>query len=172
MKTKVFFTVLTAIIFSVSVFAQKVPQAQKNLAQFAGKWSSADIQLTLGDKTYGGEYTFDCVAVNDNTGILAHEKFVSPELGTMLGENLLGIDPNLQQVHLYSIDNMGTAHDHCGYWIDDHHLFVQYQGTVEGKMYVEQIDIVFQSAGKMSLKLTAMLNGESFELVKGSFVKK
>ncbi len=172
MKTKVLLSAMIGIAISFSAFTQEVPQAQKNMAQFVGKWSSSDIQLTLGDKTYGGEYTLDCVAVNNNTGILAHEKFVSPELGTMLGENLLGFDPNLQQMHLYSIDNMGTAHDHCGYWIDDHHLFVQYQGPVEGKMCLEQIDMVFHSDGKMSLKLTAMLNGESFKLVKGSFVKK
>ncbi len=171
MKTKVLLTILLAAAVSFSSHSQEMPQAQKNIMKFVGKWTSTDIKLTLGDKTYGGDYTFDCVAVNGNTGILAHEKFVSAELGTMLAENLLGYDPNLQQVHIYTIDNMGTAHDHVGYWIDDNHLFVQYQGVVEGKIYLEQIDMVFQGPNKMALNLTAMQNGEVFQKAKGTFTK-
>lgn len=139
--------------------------------QFVGKWVSSDIKLTMGGKTYGGKYTFDCSAVNMNTGIIAHEHFENSEMGHMMGENLLGYDPNLQQVHLYSIDNMGTAHDHYGFWIDNHHLFLQYQGVVEGKMYVEQIDMVFKDQNTMQLKLSAMLNGEIFETANGIFTK-
>lgn len=170
MKTKLVLAMLTGMVISFSARAQEQPQAQKNLMQFVGKWTSNDAKLTMGSKTYTGPYTFDCSAVNENTGILAHEKFVSAEMGTMLGENLLGYDPNLQQIHLYSIDNMGTTHDHVGYWIDNTHLFVQYQGVVEGKIYLEQIDMVFQG-NKLTLELKAMLNGETFEQAKGTFVK-
>jgi hypothetical protein len=171
MRAKRFLMILGGIAFSISVIAQEIPAAQKNLMQFVGKWKSTDIKLTMGGKTYGGEYTFDCSAVNMNTGILAHEHFANEELGHMMGENLLGYDPNLGEVHLYSIDNMGTAHDHYGFWIDDHHLFVQYQGVVEDQMYVEQIDMVFKDQNTMQLNLTAMLNGELFEKAIGTFKK-
>ena len=171
MKKKSLFMMLACLVIGFSALAQEMPQAQQNLMQFVGKWVSTDIKLTIGENTYGGEYTFDCSAVNMNTGILAHEHFSNSELGHMMGENLLGYDPNLQQVHLYSIDNMGTAHDHSGYWIDNKHLFVQYQGVVDGKMYVEQIDMVFTSANTMKLNLTAMLNGELFEKAEGTFKK-
>jgi len=171
MKAKMVLALLTVMVISLSAWTQEQAQAQKNLMQFVGKWKSTDVKFTMGGKTYTGDYTFDCSAVNNNTGILAHEKFVNAEMGTMLGENLFGYDPNLQQMHLYSIDNMGTAHDHVGYWIDDKHLFVQYQGVVDGKMYVEQIDMVFQSPDKMTLKLIGMLNGEVFEEAKGTYVK-
>jgi hypothetical protein len=170
MKTKTILALITGMVISLSAWTQEQPQAQKNLMQFAGKWKSSDVKLTMGGKTYTGEYTFDCSAVNGNTGIVAHEKFVNAELGTMLAENLVGYDPNLQQVHIYTIDNMGTTHDHAGYWIGNNHLFVQYQGVMEGKMYLEQIDLVFQD-NKMMLSLKAMLNGEIFEQAKGSFVK-
>lgn len=170
MRTKTFWTLLTGLVISLSALAQEQPQAQKNLAQFVGKWSSPDIKMTIAGKTYTGQYTFDCEPVNENTGIIAHEKFVNSELGTMLAENLVGYDPNLQQMHIYTIDNMGTTHDHVGYWIDNNHLFVEYQGVMEGKIYVEQIDMVFQD-NKMTVKLNAMLNGEVFEQAKGSFVR-
>jgi hypothetical protein len=171
MKNKMLWIVLAGMVISSTAFTQEQPMAQKNLMQFNGKWKSSDFNLTMGDKNYGGEYSFDCAMVNMNTGIIAHEKFVNKEMGTMMAENLVGFDPNLKQIHIYTIDNMGTAHDHYGYWIDEHHLFVEYQGVVEGKMYVEQIDIVFQTADKWVLKLTAMLNGEIVEQAKGSFVK-
>ena len=70
--------------------------------KFVGKWKSTDVLLTAGDQTFSGTYTFDCSAVNMNTGILAHEKFVSEEMGTMVAENLMGFDPNLKQMHLYT----------------------------------------------------------------------
>lgn len=163
--------VIAVIIPLCVTIAQEKPEAEKNLMQFIGKWKLTDAKYTIGSETITGIYTFDCMAVNDNTGILAHEKFVSKESGTMLGENLFGYDPNTGLVHLYSIDNMGTAHDHYGYWIDKNHLFVQYQGVMEGKIYVEQIDLKFSAPDKMELKLTGMLNGMIYTSASGTFIK-
>jgi hypothetical protein len=170
MKAKTFLLGLAGMVYGLSVLAQEMPAAQKNLMQFAGNWVCKNPKLIMGGKTYSGVYSFNCSAVNMNTGIIAHEKFVTAEL-TMVAENLIGYDPNLQQVHLYTIDNMGTAHDHIGYWIDERRLYLQYQGVVEGKMYVEQIDMVFKDANTLQLKLTAMLNGEIFETAEGIFLK-
>ena len=170
MKTRQVFYMLVLAVCSVSAFAQGIPEAQKNLMQFVGKWTCKNPTLNIAGKNYDGEYSFDCEAVNMNTGIIAHEKF-SNETLNLIGENLIGYDPNLQQVHLYSIDNLGTAHDHYGYWIDDRHLFVQYQGVVEGKMYVEQINMIFKDPNTFALNLTGMLNGEIFEKAEGTFMK-
>jgi len=171
MKHKMFWIMVTVMGIGSSVFAQDQPQSQMNIMQFVGKWKSTDVVLSAGDQTFTGVYTFDCSAVNMNTGILAHEKFVSEEMGTMMAENLMGYDPNLQQIHLYTIDNFGTAHDHIGYWIDNNHMFLEYQGVVEGKVYLEQIDIRFKDENTMVLKSTAMLNGEVFQKATGTFTK-
>ena len=171
MKTKQLIMMLAAMLISSYVIAQEMPAGQKNLMQFKGKWKSTDIKMTMGGKTYGGEFVVECEAVNGNTGIHASEKFTNDELGTMLAEDLFGYDPNLQQIHMYTIDNMGTTHDHVGYWIDDHHLFVEYQGVVEGKMYVEQVDMVIANANTMNFKLTGMLNGETVQTAVGTYKK-
>ncbi|MGW8316454.1 MAG: hypothetical protein ACWGNV_12695 [Bacteroidales bacterium] len=171
MKQKMLWIMITGMVIGSTVFAQDQPQAQKNLMQFVGKWKSTDIQMVIGGETYGGVYTFDCSAVNMNTGVLAHEKLVSEQLGTMMAENLLGYDPNLQLLHLYTIDNFGTAHDHFGEWIDSKHMFLQYQGVLEGKVYLEQLDIVFNDPNTMVLNMTAMLNGEIFQQASGTFTK-
>jgi hypothetical protein len=171
MKAKKLFTMMAILFVSLTVIAQEMPAAQKNLMQLVGTWTSTDIKMTMGGKTYGGEFVVKCEAVNGNTGIHASEKFTNDELGTMLAEDLFGYDPNLQQIHMYTIDNMGTTHDHVGYWIDDHHLFVEYQGVVEGKMYVEQVDMVIANANTMNFKLTGMLNGEIVQSATGTYKK-
>lgn len=167
MKGKAIFIFL---FLSISIFSQALPEAQKNLMQFVGKWVDRNPKVMMEGKTYQGEYSFDCTSVNSGTGILAHEKFINDEAG-FSGENLFGYDPNLQQVHLYSVDNTGTAHDHYGYWVNDKHLFVQYQGTAGGKMYVEQINMIFKDANTMVVKLKGMLNGEIFGEFEGTFIK-
>ena len=171
MKTKSVLIILLLVILNITAFAQGPSAAQKNLMQFAGFWKLDNAKFMVGDKTLTGVYTFDCSSVCDNTGILAHEKFITSESGTMLGENLLGYDPNTGLTHLYSIDNTGTTHDHYGYWINNNHLFVQYQGIVDGKMYVEQINMMFDGPDKMNLQLIGMLNGETFEKAEGTFLK-
>jgi len=171
MKNKMLWIMVTGMVISSPVFTQEAPQQLSNMMKFVGKWKSTDVLLTAGDQTFSGTYTFDCSAVNMNTGILAHEKFVSEEMGTMVAENLMGFDPNLKQMHLYTIDNFGTTHDHIGYWVDDKHLFLQYQGVVDGKVYLEQIDIRFKDANTMALNSTAMLNGEIFQKATGTFTK-
>lgn len=159
------------VMFGLTVFPQEKSEAQKNIMQFVGNWKLENARMTVGGQKLTGVYTFNCSAVCDNTGILAHEKFVTNETGTMIGENLLGYDPNTGLIHLYSIDNMGTTHDHYGYWINKNHLFVQYQGIVDGKIYLEQINMTFTSPDKLELKLVGMMNGKAYSMFDGTFTK-
>lgn len=171
MKTLRLFMILAGLVLNIAVVAQEMPAGQKNLMQMEGKWVCKNAVINMGGKDYTGEFSVECVAINNNTGIRAQEKFTNEEIGTMRAQDLFGYDPNLQQVHMYTIDNMGTTHDHVGYWIDDHHLYLQYQGVLEGKMYVEQLDMLIKDANTMHFKLTAMLNGEIFQKAELTFVK-
>ena len=162
---------MLVIIITGLLSAQKISSEQQNLSQMTGKWLAKKAVLMIDGKSYSGEYSLESLPVNMNTGLLVHEKFSNDELGSMIGEDLLGFDPNQKQIHLYSIDNTGTCHDHYGYWIDNKHLFVQYQGVVEGKMFVEQIHILNETPEKMRLKLTGMLNGDIFEEADVTFIK-
>lgn len=167
---KLFLCLLAVFVLGAATFAQEVPEAQKNLLKFEGKWVCKNPKMMMGEDQFSGEYTFDCELVNEGTGVLAHEKFVGEDF-TMLGENLMGYDPNLKQVHLYSIDNMRTTHDHVGYWTDSNSLYVQYQGIVEGKEYLEQIWMDFPDENIMSVKLHGSHNGELVENFEAVFQK-
>lgn len=92
-------------------------------------------------------------------------------MGTISGINICGYDPNLKQIHLYSLDNTGTSHDHAGYWINNKHLFVEYQGVQDGKIYLEQINMIFNSPNEWTINLVGVQNGKVTQKVSGTFKK-
>ena len=159
------------LLHSASVADQEPAQAQKNLPQFVGKWESKNASIEMDGKTIHTNYHTDFKTAADGTGITMHEWFTAEGLGQYVGENIVGYDPNTGQIHWYSIDNTGTCHDHYGYWINNKHLFVQYQGVVDGKMYVEQLDMEFISATEMHIKIVGMINGTVTQRIDGTFKK-
>lgn len=167
---------LILIIFTYSgisvVLAQELPQAQKNLQRFVGNWVCKNISLTIGDKTYGGEYSFNCKSAIDGKGIYAEESYENIDLGKMHGLNIAGYDPNLQNIHWYTIDNQGTCHDHIGYWTDKDHFYMQYQGIVDGTVFVEKFFFSFLNDNKLEFKLVGENNGVVTQKSSGEFVKK
>lgn len=167
---------MIAVIFAYSgisvVLGQELPQAQKNLQRFVGNWVCKNISLTIGDKTYGGEYSFNCKTAIDGKGIYAEESYENTDLGKMHGLDMAGYDPNLQNIHWYTIDNQGICHDHIGYWTDKDHFYMEYQGIVEGTVYVEKIYFSFLSDNKVEFKLIGENNGVVTQKGFGEFVKK
>jgi hypothetical protein len=152
--------------------AQELPEAQKNLQRFVGNWECKNASMTLGDKIFSGPYFINCKSVIDGKGIYVEERFENAELGNLNGLNIVSYDPNLQNIHWYSIDNQGTCHDHTGYWTDKDHLYMQYQGIVEGTIFVEKIYFTFFSDNKLEFKLTGENNGVVTQKGTGEFVKK
>jgi hypothetical protein len=127
--------------------------------------------MVLGDKPYTGSFYFNAVSVLEGKGIYADEGFDHPELGSMRGLNLMSFDPNLNIIHWYTIDDRGTCHDHLGYWTDDNTFYAQYQGIVEGKIYVEKIYFSFENNDRISFRLVGEMNGIVSESMSGIFKK-
>ncbi len=148
------------------------PEAVQRMLRFAGHWETNEAKITMGDRHFTMPYSADFTAVNDGTGLLMQETATVPGVGQLKGMNLLGWDPNLEQVHLYSIDNLGTCHDHSGYWTSGNELFLEYQGIQEGKIYMEQIRITLVDNDHLRLRLVSQLNGGTNELIDGTFVRK
>lgn len=156
---------------NASAQAPETPEPVKHMLKLVGRWEATDVKLTLGDKTYITPYHITCTAINDGTGLLMEEGANIPGLAELKGCNLMGWDPNLQQIHLYSVDNLGTCHDHTGYWKSPDELYVQYDGVIEGQMYSERIWITLKG-NTMHMKLIGELNGGPYELIEGTFTRK
>jgi hypothetical protein len=154
------------------VNAQELPAAQKDLQRFVGNWVCKNISMTIGDKTYGGEYSFNCKSAIDGKGIYAEESYENVDLGKMHGLDMAGYDPNLKNIQWYTIDNQGTCHDHIGYWTDKDHFYMQYQGIANGTAFVEKLYFNFLSDNKMEFKMIGENNGVVSEKSSGEFVKK
>jgi hypothetical protein len=170
--------VLIASVISfaaIRTYAQEkepeMPAGVKNLMKFLGYWE-ANATLTLEGKTYKVLYWFNCKQTADGNGIYADEGFSNPELGTMKGANLVGFDPFDAKIKWFSIDNMGTTHEHVGDWLTPDHLFVEHFGTRDGKKYVEKNDFIFNGKDELVSKLVGTLDGVETERGEGVFKKK
>jgi hypothetical protein len=148
-----------------------IPVPVQNLKKFIGRWEAV-ASLTMEGKTYKGPYWVDCKMTADGNGIYADEGFSNPEMGTMKGSNLAGFDPIDSKIKWFSVDNMGTAHEHTGDWKSPDHLYIEYYGIHDGKKYVEAIDFVFKNDKELDFKLVSTLDGVETERGEGIFHKK
>lgn len=179
MKTLFFKTVFVAIIMScittISLKAQEkkseVPADIQNLMKFIGKWE-ANVIFTLEGKAYNVMYWVNGKKTSDGNGLYADEGFTHPELGTLKGANLAGFDPYESKIKWFSVDNMGTAHEHVGVWQTPDHLYIEHNGVREGKKYIEKIDFIFKSKDELDFKIIATLDGVEIENGVGIFRKK
>lgn len=177
MKSLLKFT-LPAIVLSVVTMTSdaqemkpEVPMAVQNLMKFVGDWE-AKATLSMEGKTYHVEYMVSCKKTSDGNGLYADEWFTNPDLGTLKGANLAGYDPYDKKIKWFSVDNMGTTHEHTGEWKTPDHLFIEHAGMREGKKYVEKIDFHFMGENELHFKLAATLNGVDAEKAEGVFRKK
>jgi hypothetical protein len=151
--------------------ATPVPVPVQNLMKFVGRWE-ADATLSSEGKTVQVNYWVDCKSTADGNGIFADEGFTSPEMGTLSGADLAGFDPFDGKVKWFSVDNMGTAHEHKGEWLTPDHLVIQFDGLRDGKKYVEKIDFTFKGNDALDFKLVGTLDGLEVEKGSGLFHKK
>lgn len=169
---------LLAIILAFAgnnLYAQEMkletPEAVKNLMKFLGDWQ-AKATLTMEGKTYTVDYRVSCKKTSDGSGLYADEILTSPDLGTIKGANLAGYDPFDKKVKWFSVDNMGTTHEHVGDWKSPDHLFIQHVGMRDGKKYVENIDFHVMGTDEIHFMLAATLDGATAEKAEGIFHKK
>lgn len=167
----VFFLVLAGITSEAQEMKTETPDEVKNLMKFLGNWE-ARATLTMEGKTYTVDYMVSCTKTADGNGLYADEWFTSPDLGTMKGADLAGYDPFDKKVKWFSVDNMGTTHEHVGGWQSPDHLFIQHVGMHDGKKYVENIDFHFMGTNQIHFMLAATLDGAEAEKAEGIFHKK
>lgn len=151
--------------------AQEMPQALKNTMRFEGSWQGEATYTTEG-KTYNFPYYFDFKKAADGKGLYADEWFDSPELGHLQAADLLGYNANDGKIHIFTVDNFGTTHDHLCTWKGADHFYMEANETIEHKRYVEKIDVIFQGNDAFTLSLIASLDGKETERLSATFARK
>ena len=131
----------------------------KRFAPYAGKFEGQLI-MTQGGKTVTAKVKSKNSMISDDWGFLVEEVATMPDGGQYKSHNVMGYDGGGKKVHIFSVTNAGETHDHKGDWKDAKTLFTQYDGTWEGKPYVEKITLTFHSPDSYSVSWSATSGGK------------
>jgi|WetSurMetagenome_2_1015567.scaffolds.fasta_scaffold871407_1 hypothetical protein len=174
MKAKIFF-ILTMISFSMIIVlrvnaqenVQKIDQGILNFSKYLGKWHS-NVTFKSEGKTENMDYTIEYSSIADGHGVYMEETAKSPE-GLYKCGNMAGYDPYAKKLHWYSVDNMGTAHDHAFSWLAPDHFTLLHKSMRNGKEYTEKVDCRFTSDKSCDMVYVATLGGKETERMEGKF---
>lgn len=153
---------------TISVPDSSLPVQVKNLMKFLGHWES-DATLTLEGKPYKVIYKFYGKQTANGSGLNMDEGFSHPEVGTMIGANLAGLNPYDSKIHWFSVDNMGTTHEHIGSWLTPDHLYLEHNSIQEGKPFQEKLDLTFHDKDTWDINCFSTLDGKETARLIGIF---
>jgi hypothetical protein len=172
-KQKLVLLALGSALLGVLPAQDKMPEqpaALEFLLGLEGKWQ-ATATMKSREKSSTFQYFSDFRRTADGHGLVMDESAELPDMGKMQGTNLIGYAPFDGNIHWFSVDNMGTAHDHVGKMVDKDHFRMVHHSTREGKEYHEDIDVIRKGPKEVSLKVVSTLDGKVQETVEGVFVE-
>jgi hypothetical protein len=162
------------VLVSVS-YAQSetppTPEILKRVLTLEGKWE-AKVSMQIGGRSYSFRYFMHYRKTADGNGLYMDESATIPDVGKLIGGNIIGYDPYDKKLHWFSVDNFGTTHDHIGQLVDNDHLRLVHESQREGKIYKEEIDFLWKSPKQLHVKLVGTLDGQIEETLEGTFVRK
>jgi hypothetical protein len=175
MKLLTIVLLIALCIVSKTTYAQTetppTPEILKRVLSLEGKWEAKGY-MQMGGKSYSFRYFMHYRKTADGNGLYMDENATIPGVGKLIGGNIIGFDPFEQKLHWFSVDNLGTTHDHIGELIDKNHLRLIHESQREGKTYREEIDFVWKSPKEVYVKLIGTLDGKTEEVLEGTFVRK
>jgi len=170
--TLIGFAVLTATLVNAQNAAKvKVPQPVEQMLRWQGKWEGK-VNIQANGKAYQSTYYADFRKTADGNGLYMDEHCNIPGFADLFGANLIGYDPYDGKIHWYSVDNLGSTHEHVGQFNDSNHFYMEHNSLQQGKAYVEKISVDFVDANTLLLKITATLDGNVQEIVEAKFKRK
>jgi hypothetical protein len=170
LKFNLFILSLVGILPSLT--AQEMPKDLTNMMKFLGNWEASNAVMTMGGKEYKFTYYSNFEKTANGSGLLMHEWADVPELGKFDGENLIGYDPVKKELLWYTVDNVGTTHEHTITWNSDQEMHLEHNGIRDGKPYKEQGTAIFRDPNTVELNIVETLDGKEQSTMKAVFKKK
>ncbi|MEI6274402.1 MAG: hypothetical protein WCP08_00370 [Prolixibacteraceae bacterium] len=175
-KMKTFFGVAAIVMLSYSVNAQtgtpEKPEVLKKILAMTGNWEGTGT-MKEGGNTTNFPYILNVKKTAAGTGILALEEADIPGMGKMIGTNIAGYNSEEGLIHWYTIDNMGTTHDHLGKLVDKNHFQMVYEiKTKDNKAFKELIDVIFDGTDKLNMNLVITVDGQEQVVETASLTRK
>lgn len=150
--------------------APAMPEAVTNLNKLNGEWK-ANVSSTMGDKTVQFDYTVRCTPVAGGRGSYWEEYGIDPVMGELRSSDLLGYNQVDKKLHCYTVDNMGTTIDQICEWKSPDHLYIEYNGMMNGKPLINKMDLILKGDDEMSFTGTSVVEGKTQWSGSGTFHK-
>jgi hypothetical protein len=150
--------------------ATAIPDQVKKLDKFVGSWKG-DLVYSHDNAQDRMTSTMTFKTVSGGFGVYADETSASPTLGTMKGADLMGYDPYTKEIHCFTVDNMGTTHDHICQWKSDNEFYLEHSSTRDGKKYQEKIYCTFKGTNEIVYKADIYLDGKLTESTTGNYTR-
>ncbi|MBK8501279.1 MAG: DUF1579 family protein [Saprospiraceae bacterium] len=140
------------------------------LSNLDGHWQAL-VKITIGQEQSETMYYADFSTTSDGQAVLMKEESDIPNVGKLHGTNLIGFDPNDGKIHWFTVDNLGTTHEHIGSFSNQHHFVMARHSMQNGKNYKEDISMHLKGSDNLDLKVTATIDGVIQEIIEGTFVR-
>ena len=171
MKNQLHYGIAVALMFAFNVASAQIPQQWERTLQFEGVWSGL-AELNLGGQIFNVVYNTDFKLVIDGNGMTMDEGFSDPNLGELKGANLIGYSPTDDQIHWFSVDNFGTAHEHTGTWLNPRHFYMVHQSVQGGLVFAEYIHFRMRANNtRIVVTLVATLGPDTIQTIEGTLYK-
>jgi hypothetical protein len=138
------------------------PESVKKLYYFDGKWQGK-ATMTMNGQSQTFDYFMDMKKDANGWGLAYHEKGLIPNAPPYMGFGAITTDLNDNMIHIFTVSNYGDVHDHKGSWIDDKRFKLQYNGTMEGKPMVEDMECEVLGKDKWKVYDKVTVGGEVFQ---------
>jgi len=139
--------------------APRPPEAIQRLATLAGRFEGT-ASYTVDGKTMQFTLHHENRVAANGFALECIESADSPELGHYASVNIFGFDPGRGQLHLYTVDNLGDAHDHIGNWLGDRDAYFRQEGVVDGKPEIEEIPFTMVSPNEYRFRSIVTVAGQ------------
>jgi hypothetical protein len=143
------------------------PLALEKLMKLEGHWVG-EARAVIEGKSYALTYHADFRRTRDGSGVQMTEWFDSSDLGAFRGENLVGFDPFTGKIRWFSVDNMGTTHEHVGDWTSDTRFAMEHSGQRKGKRYFEKVSLELRGDA-LAIQIVGTLGGKPADELTGTF---
>jgi len=173
MKTIIFLLLSQVFYYDYSLFAQNgtdISVSWKTMLRLEGLWTGP-CNMILDSKSYQIKYSLNFRSILNGIGMQMDENFQHTELGSYQGTNLIGYDPNEKIIHWFSVDNMGTTHNHIIRWINVNRIEMEHQSVQNGKKYTEQAFIQFRNDQTFEMQLIAKSDNKTVQELTGTLSK-
>jgi hypothetical protein len=136
------------------------PEQIRKLGAIVGTFEGA-ATMTMEGKSMKGKICHVNSSISDGWGFLMDEVVTMEDGSTYKSHNIVGYDAGGGKVHVFSVTNAGETHDHMGSWTKPNAVSLQYDGTWEGKPYVEKAVLTLDGPDAYTLSWHATLGGKT-----------